>query len=485
MLFLLFLALKLALAAQQWDDSYVPIDPHKDSIYNYNTKDSQSGLEEFTPIKSTITQSQTQYYSFNVNTTQGLGDYYELLIFITGNICTQPDNLAEQNGGSGAGADGSYNGSAPSLAVYYSFDADMFGDLSLGKLAQFQYGYFQALAEVPIANATSAPTVLYIAVRAPQNTDTAALWLYEIGVSQNDLVYQWDNQSWASLVDADHLSALVVTGNLSGNDGGDLSEYNVTLSRYLLLIYSDEYRHYFDLLNQSWCAIRSGPALFSTTQFESLFTYRGGGLHQQFYVPNLNESSRYRAYLVADFNGGSYGGAVYEPFEFTTMSSDACKLVYDLDFCDQVAYLAPNDGNRAMSGTELGQTYDDRAQMLYQNFSKALQQIGCDESDSGIFSPYRSCKDCATRYKDWLCAVTIPRCSTTNRTTYRHVAQGDNRNDWINSEIDPLEHYEVLPCLGVCQQLLSNCPSDFGFACPDNDTSSYQWEECNWVGQAA
>ena len=42
---------------------------------------SSEGLQEFTPIRDTIIQSETKYYSFSVNTQSGLGDFYELLIF--------------------------------------------------------------------------------------------------------------------------------------------------------------------------------------------------------------------------------------------------------------------------------------------------------------------------------------------------------------------------------------------------------------------
>jgi calcium channel MID1 len=440
-------------------------------------KGGSEGLQEFTPIRATIGQSETQYYSFNVNSSRGLGEYYEFLIFLTGNICSQPDDL---------------NATDPSLAVYYSFNSSMFSNLETAEMLLFRYGYFQALADVPVKQISdNSETVLYIAVRSPESTDRSATWMYEIGVSQNDLVFQWDDRSWATLVDADDDSALVVTGNLTDVGDFNYSDYNISQSRYSLFIYSYDYRNYFDSLNSSWCAIRNGPALFNTANFESRFIQRGGGLQQQFYVNKLNSSTKYVGYLISDFLGRDFGGAVYKQFEFETMSDDACSLIYDLDFCDQVAYSVPN--NIEYSGEELRQLYDDRAKNLYANFTLALDQVACNTTDVAVFSPYRSCDDCAKSYKNWLCSVTIPRCSTRNITGYKKIDLGESRNDWINDVIDPyLPYYEVLPCLNVCQAIVRDCPSDFGFACPTHNRTSlwsYYWDEgnerfptCNFVG---
>ncbi|WEJ96780.1 stretch-activated cation channel mid1 [Yamadazyma tenuis] len=443
-------------------------------------KDGSEGLEEFTPISATIGQSEIQYFSFNVNTSSGIGSYYEYLIFITGNICSQPANLTEDD---------------PSLTVYYSFNGSMFQNLELGDMDYFSSGYFQALADVPATSNVNA--VLYIAVQAPENTDASAVWSYEMGVSQNDLVFQWDDRSWASLVDTDEISALIVTGNLSDSSGFDSSDYNISHSRYSLFIYSHQYKDYFRVLNNSWCAIRSGPALFSSDSdpdlFESSFTTRGGGWQQQFYVGGLNKSTQYIAYLISDFSGRDFGGAVYQPFEFKTMDSGACNLIYDLDFCDQVAYSVPNSD--AYSKEELKSLFDDRARSLYANFSRVMQQIPCDESDVSAFSPFRTCDDCADSYKNWLCAVTIPRCSTRNITGYRETEPGDSRNSWINDVLDPdLMYYEMLPCLNVCEAIVRDCPAELGFGCPNFNRTvlSYYWEDpdeeyptCNFVGKTA
>lgn len=444
------------------------------SSYKSST-DKSKGLQEFTPISNQIGQSEIQYYSFSVNTSTGLGEYYEYLIFLTGNICSQPDYLTVDD---------------PSLTVYYSFNSSMFSNFELGEMSQFKNGYFQALERVPISS-DDIDSVLYIAVRAPESTNTSDVWKYEIGVSQNDLVFQWDDRSWASLVDTDEDSALIVTGNLTGDHLTNYSSLNATKSKYSLFIYSYDYKDFFKQLNSSWCAVRNGPALLSTSYFESSFTNRGGGLQQQFFVPGLNSSTKYIAYLVSDFMGTSFGGAVYQPFEFETLGTDVCELIYDLDFCDQVAYSVPNSEN--LSNEAVKELYDNRAKSLFSNFSKALQQIACNTTDNAKYSPIRTCSDCHDSYKNWLCSVTIPRCSTRNITGYKYREVGKSRNNFINDVIQPQNaYYEILPCVNVCHAMVRDCPADFEFQCPkkDNDTISlsYYWDDggkyatCNYVG---
>lgn len=450
---------------------------HLDSfLQRVDRGDKSKGLHEFTPIQNTIGQSQTQYYSFNVNTSSGLGEYYEFLIFLTGNICDQPLNVQENE---------------TSLAVYYSFNLSMFSNFEIGQMVLYKNGYFQALADVPVsANKESDDLVLYIAVRAPQNTNTLAVWSYEIGVSQNDLVFQWDDRTWASLVDTDGHSALIVTGNLTTKDNFNASSANATESRYSLFIYDYQYRDLFKQLNNSWCAVKNGPALMSTSQFQRSYTTRGGALQQQFYVEGLNSSTKYMAYLVSNFGGNKFGGAVYQPFTFETMDEGPCLLLYDLSFCDQVAYSVPVPYGQLKE--QVRDTYDNYAREVYANFSKGMDQISCETTDDAIFSPVRSCNDCRDSYKNWLCSVVIPRCSTRDLKGYKLREVNNSRSDFINQEIAPLDPYfEVLPCVNVCQAIVRDCPADFGFMCPTKNSSislSYYWDEggefptCNYVG---
>lgn len=444
-------------------DSPVP----RDLLFNNNS----TGLQEFQPIKNTIVQSETQYYSFRVDSQETLGSYYQLLIFLTGNICNEPDNM---------------NIDDTSIAVYYSFNGEMFENLEFGQKSLFENGYFQTLVEVPAdLNANDDDpnndfSILYIAVRAPENVNRTAKWSYQIGVSQKDLVFQWDNRSWAELIDTDSESALITTGNLTNS--ANFSLLDTSTSQYSLFIYSYDYLGYFDKVNSSWCAVRQGPALIKGDQIISTYTNRLGSLQQQFYVSGLNSSTKYIAYLLSDFKGNTYGGALYYPFEFETMANDGCELIYDLEFCDGVSYSVPSSSRH--SKDELKFIYDQQAESYYQNFTKALNQVACNTTRDAEFSPMKTCEDCARLYKSWLCSVTIPRCSTRNQTGYLHREVSESRGAFINDDISPDQsYYEILPCIDVCNTMVRDCPAQLGFACPTSNQSiakSYYW----WDGDA-
>lgn len=432
---------------------------------------SAEGLGDFIPISSSIKQGTIEYFLFDVNLTTGVGEFYELLIFVTGNICSQPLDLTEDDA---------------SLLVYYSFNSSMVEDLSIAKMIDFTYGYVEILADLPYVSADNSLT-LYMAVLAPENTNSSASWNYELGASQNGLVFQWDERDWSSLVDADENSALIVTGNLS-----TLVEVNdLEQSIFSVYLYPEVVKDELKLLNRSRCAVVSGDALKVPSSFTPSYTNRTGMVQQQFYVDGLNESTKYIAYVVSNFNTNSSGGALYKPFEFETMSLGSCELIYDLDFCLQVAYSVAS--NLTLNGTETKILYDDYAKDLYSNFSKALQQVACNTTGTSVFSPVRTCEDCAESYKNWLCSVAIPRCSTVNRTEYMFREAGTGRNSFIENDIRPYgDYYEILPCLSMCHAMVRDCPSDFGFACPSTNSTigkSYGWDSsteyptCNNVGK--
>ena len=443
------------------------------------TEDSK-GLQEYAPIRNTISQSGLQYYLFNVNASTGLGEYFEYLVFVTGNICLQPLDLASSNNNS--------------LVVYYSFNSLMLADLENSQMGLFNNGYFQALAEVSVS-ATN--LVLYIAVQAPQSTNLTDTWAYEIGVSQNDLVYQWDSRLFVEVVDTDYQSALIATGNLTLVTGNhNVSEYNTSLSSYQLLVFDYSQKDYFTTLNESWCAVKNGPSLSFSGDYVTSYTTRGGYLRQQFHVSGLNASTKYVGYLLSDnkeVEGSAHGGVLYLQFEFETMSNDACKLVYDLDFCDEVAYSVPALLLAEYNSTDaLKVLYDDHTRNLFGNFSKALQQIACNTTKDAIFSPLGSCEKCSALYKNWLCSVSIPRCSTRNVTGYLPRNSTASRNEFIDTTVLPsADYFEVLPCVNVCQVMTRDCPAEFGFTCPQSNSTiklSYYWDDggeyasCNFVG---
>lgn len=126
-----------------------------------------------------------------------------------------------------------------------------------------------------------------------------------------------------------------------------------------------------------------------------------------------------------------------------------------------------------------------------------MDQIACDTTPDAQYSLAVTCEDCKNAYRQWLCAVTIPRCreissqlpylvpravsyNFTNGTVPSSVspdpifnasnqevlAYAQSRNPWIDQVINPGPYKELLPCGDMCHSLVQTCPAALGFACP-------------------
>ena len=147
--------------------------------------------------------------------------------------------------------------------------------------------------------------------------------------------------------------------------------------------------------------------------------------------------------------------------------------------------------------TALGEFYDDYANSLFINFTKSLEQIPCNTTSTARYSLAVDCTNCTHAYKQWLCAVTIPRCQDFSNTasylqpravgypfisdTYGAQFDADyslsqqnkdrkftnsSRNPRIDELIKPGPYKEVLPCRDLCYGLVQSCPAALGFSCP-------------------
>ena len=165
-------------------------------------------------------------------------------------------------------------------------------------------------------------------------------------------------------------------------------------------------------------------------------------------------------------------------------------MLFDLAFCSEVAYAVPS--HPSLNVTQLTELYDSNAAALYKNFSNSLQQIACNATLTAQYSLARSCSDCAAAYKQWLCAVTIPRCQDFSsnlpfllpRNTGQDFINGSrmdgsdtlrwavltnsSRNPIIDAKVKPGPYKEVLPCKDLCYDLVQSCPAVLGYACPED-----------------
>lgn len=171
--------------------------------------------------------------------------------------------------------------------------------------------------------------------------------------------------------------------------------------------------------------------------------------------------------------------------------------------------------NPAFNLDDLRSIYDDNASALFKNFSYSLEQIQCNATNETRFSLAVGCDDCARAYKQWLCAVTIPRCedfsstgtflqvrnagqefingtSLNNHTLRLDTSTNRSRNSLIDKEIRPGPYKEILPCEDTCYNLVKSCPAALDFSCPQGRwlTSTYgkrgpdDLVTCSWVGAA-
>lgn len=440
-----------------------------------------TNLLDWEPILDLIGQGETKYYQFTVNTTlTGLLSFYHILVFLSGNICVLPDSI----------------GSDDQLQVDYGFDVQLVTNaLNATYLsANFLEGYMKGLAthDIP-ANPNNTFVTLYVRFIAPKTKNATDVWHYQFGVLQRDLVFQWDTRTWVTFVDLDATSALLITGNFTHAPLMSLPATNSSAkTQYELYLYPEGADNDFEGLTYSWCAVRNGPALLSSGKdMEILYTNRSKKLRQQFYVTALNKSTSYVGFALQSARSGPLGGTVFKSEKFSTKSSEACELIYNLEFCENVAYAVPASPESSL----LGLLYDNYTSHLYKNFEKALNQVPCETEPDAIFSPLTSCANCAEAYKNWLCSVTIPRCTTEEKPEYVYRPVNSSRNDFINDQVQPIDYFEILPCFNSCHVMVKDCPSVFGFSCPDNvsyiTNTSYYWDmgfdylTCNYVGAPA
>ena len=144
---------------------------------------------------------------------------------------------------------------------------------------------------------------------------------------------------------------------------------------------------------------------------------------------------------------------------------------------------------------ELADFYDNYTSQNFNYFAYSLEQIPCNTTAEAQYSLATNCSNCYDAYKQWLCAVTIPRCmdfsSTESYLQARNVNQSfidgrpfpaddptfseanksvmylnSSRVPRIDEIIKPGPYKELLPCIGLCYGLVQNCPAALGFACP-------------------
>lgn len=239
-------------------------------------------------------------------------------------------------------------------------------------------------------------------------------------------------------------------------------------------------------LSFSYCAAKRYQLTGYSTNTSTTQRGPSGLPRQQFLVSNLAQDTEYTAYMVQPTGGNLIG--ITAPVALTTKIDANCRLIYDLTFCDQVAYSVPT-GSSAFEQADLrtiAAAYDNQALEKFAPFNTSLSQYNCETTQ---YSLVRNCTDCYRDYKNWLCAVTIPRCTDSSSSgdlsqgtddveaapALRDITVNASRNPWIDETMSPGEWTELLPCIDLCYYVVQSCPPFLQFYCPTADLAKVQY----------
>jgi calcium channel MID1 len=371
-----------------------------------------------------------------------------------------------------------------------------------------------------------------MSVHAPELPDNfTGVWNYELAVSIDDFYHTLDGaDSNLFSVDTDSSAALLVTNNLTqANASSQSFKQWMELTSPFVVFASNANETGTMGLSNSFCGLNKNSQIVgaqdeadgnsTNVQMQMITRGLGNKPKEQFYVTALNRSSTYRATLAMVGNstdsgqgvvGG--GGKVWQTINFRTKTDGNCALLYNLDFCSEVAYAVPSTPDIVSNYTNFQFIYDNYALTYYHNFNYSLQQIPCHTTADAQYSLARNCADCAKAYKEWLCAVSIPRCEDfSNDAPHLHrrnmgqsfingtmlassvlehpytpmsdaptlegtvaysqtyissMATNSSRNPMIDNKIAPGPYKEILPCEDLCYSLMQSCPAALGFGCP-------------------
>ncbi|PKS10744.1 hypothetical protein jhhlp_002501 [Lomentospora prolificans] len=451
------------------------------------------------PFSHGSDSANSQGQSFNPSIEDIFRRQTERTVFISANVCRHPEN--------------SGNDEPEPLRLIVSYDPDdQFPDSTKATTQNVIFFEGSAMQSISISSGS-----VYFSIEAPPVADDfAGEWNLEVAVSDEGWYHSYAEERteedngmlWA--VDVDGGSALLMTKNLTESHIEASALMTSSGLPFTLFVDSADSKR-LDGVRRSYCGLQNYATIASTKndkpteQMLMSMTTRGLGSlpKQQFWFGGLNTSTVYSGILVRSKQSvlakrqstasGSGVVEVFPEFQFQTTEGDNCRVITDLEFCNETEYAVPANSNKFSNATALAKAYDDYARSMYQNFEKAMMQIPCEAPITAQYSLARTCDDCKRAYKTWLCTVAMPRCediSSTNPNALIRNAQQEfpngtkledafikqlaaqspallaSRNSWIDEEIAPGPYKEVLPCDDLCYNLVQSCPAALGFGCP-------------------
>ncbi|GKT85069.1 calcium influx-promoting protein ehs1 [Colletotrichum tofieldiae] len=316
-----------------------------------------------------------------------------------------------------------HEGRSPQITMYISTSQDNQTpgpgqNASLQKIVKFEEG-----AAMFSVNATGD---VFIGIGAPEKDGEKFTgdWNFDVAASTDDFFHSFDeNPSELLWVDSDSSAALLTTQNLTDSQNETRIQEIMEQGPSFVMFVENRDQPTTKGVRRSMCGLENYAQIaakkggkFGNLASTTMTTRGPGNLpKQQFFFNGLNASALYTGILVQTGNsstlkkrqdGGSTGGGgrVFEatPFEtkdgmymakaalFMTMadltSGENCKIITDLQFCNETEYAVPANANK-MNITQLAQFYDNYARDMYANFQKQLAQVACEaRQSSGILS---------------------------------------------------------------------------------------------------
>lgn len=362
-------------------------------------------------------------------------------------------------------------------------------------------------------NTDQDPDGAWITIWPPTETrNVTGSWTLSIIASTEGSPLQLENKPGLILADSDRDSALLTT-----NYNFTLGSYAHNLTLYVLPTSGPGSLQDDGYFNSSVCAISTAFANYNISsnrdqpRINSSETTRGitnltPDINQrrlQFEVDNLDPGTNFTAWLVEYGQLGAsttINASIYPAVKFVTKISDNCRLVYDVDFCPQVAYSIPVSPD--ISTERALDIINATVSTNFNNFTATMSTFPCNSSDFGEYSPVQRCSYCTRQYQDWLCAVTMPRCvdplpdSSTNNSAatpdpltlngmetainpgllpYIINRNNNSRQSYIDAPdgLDAGIYGELLPCIYTCYFVSRTCPMPLiQWSCPVWDISA-------------
>ena len=366
---------------------------------------------------------------------------------------------------------------------------------------------------------------VFFGLYGKNSSDYSGVWNAQVAASYDAPYHYYINESFLVLVDSDSSSALLITNSLTTAPPNSTEFMHWTTTAPPFTMFASKTGNASILgVQNSYCGLQQYADVRGTVngdltdQVQTVITTKGADIYpkEQLYIDGLSAASSY--YGILAINGNSTdngagviggGGQVFRMMTFNTISSmysssdfpssktdtllaENCAVIFNLSFCDQVAWAVPANSNNFPNASALGNFYDENVKSNFAIFEKILALIPCETTSSAQYSLAQNCTSCYNYYKDWLCTVSMPRCTDFDSTlpwlqergmgqtfpngtllspalvqlANQTMAINNSRNPNIDEFVQPGPYKEILPCDDLCYDIVKACPASMGFDCP-------------------